>query len=84
MNAIGAYGIVRAGEAGRKRRDAYPADEPRVEGRRAKGPGLRERIRKLFGANGAEREPGFAASSRSWLDEFVPSLSSYPSASTYR
>lgn len=82
MNAIGAYGLVLAGEAGRKQRDAQPGDE-RPEGGRAKGPGLRGRVRKLFGGKRAVREPGFAASN-SWLEEFVPRLQAYPFQTVYR
>jgi hypothetical protein len=82
MNAIGAYGIVRAQEAGRKQRESYPADEPQPEGG-AKGPGLRARVRKLFGAKRVTREPGFAASS-SWLEEFVRRLGAHPVQPSYR
>ena len=83
MNAIGAYGIVLAGEAGRRQRDSYPADEPKPEGRGSKGPGLRGRVRKLFGAKRVASEPGFAAS-RSWLDDFIPKLGAYPVQQSYR
>jgi hypothetical protein len=76
MNAIAAYGVVLAQEAGRKQRDAYPADD-RPAGGRAQGPGLRARVRKLLGTRRVANEPGFAAAS-GWLDEFVPRLQAYP------
>jgi hypothetical protein len=82
MNAIGAYGIVLAQEAGRKQRNARPADD-RPEGGPPLGPGLRARVRKLFGAKRVAREAGFAAS-RGWLDDFVPKLGAYPVQQSYR
>jgi hypothetical protein len=82
MNAIGAYGIVLAQEAGRTQRDAQPADD-RPEGGRTQGSGLRARVRRLFGSKRVAQEPGFAASS-SWLSDFLPSLNSYPYPATYR
>jgi hypothetical protein len=82
MNAIGAYGIVLAQEAGRKQRKARPGDD-RPESGRPQGPGLRDRVRKLFGAKRVASEPGFAASS-GWLDDVVPQLRSYPVAQSYR
>jgi hypothetical protein len=82
MHAIGAYGIVRAQEAGRKQPDARSADD-RSEGGREHGLGLRARVRKLFGGKRVAREPGFAASS-SYLSDFVPLVRAYPYPPTYR
>ena len=82
MNAIGAYGIVLAQEAGRKQRNARPADD-RPEGGRPQGPGLRARVRKLFEAKRVVSEPGFAASS-GWLDDVIPKLGAYPVQQSYR
>ena len=82
MNAIGAYGIVLAQEAGRRQRDARPADD-RPEGGRTQGSGLRARVRKLFGTKRVASEPGFAATT-SWLDDFVPQLRAYPVQQLYR
>lgn len=82
MNAIGAYGIVLAREAGRKRRDARQADG-RPDGGWEQGPGLRARVRKLFGTKRDASEPGFAAGN-GWLDDFVPQLRSYPTQQSYR
>ena len=83
MNAIGAYLIVRSQEASGQQGSTYQVSDPLDESREPR-PGLRARIRKVFGRRRrVVREPGFAAT-HTMLSDFVPQLRAYPYPPTYR
>jgi hypothetical protein len=83
MNAVAAYFIVKAQEAGRKQGSEYPENDPMNESPKPR-PGLGARVRRMFRPRPrVVREPGFAAT-HSMLSEFVPQLRAYPYPPIYR